>query len=108
MNLSDDPWAPPLPLRYPTGWTYTRGVGPIDLVDPQRPNPQAERQTEPQAPHIGPASLARGSMMPAVLLELLYMTHRSDAAMLRSEAGRTALAEGVAQGILSWLHRSKP
>ena len=94
MELSDDPWAAPLPLRYPTGWTYTRGVGPIDLLDPQRP----ESQT-------GPASVARGTMMPAVLLELLYMTHRSDAAVLRSEAGRSAIAEGVAQGILSWLRR---
>lgn len=100
MNLSNDPWAPPLPLRYPTGWTYTRGVGPIDLVDPQ-PAERPERQ-------VGPASLARGTMMPAVLLELLYMTHRSDAAMLRSEPGRTALADGVAQGILTWLRRSKP
>lgn len=98
MELSGDPWAPPLPLRYPTGWTYTRGVGPIDLVDPQRPEGQAGGQA-------GPASVARGTMMPAVLLELLYMTHRSDAAVLRSEAGRAAIAEGVAQGILSWLRR---
>ena len=89
MGLSDDPWAAPAPLRYPSGWRYTKGVGPIDLVDPER--------------QIGPASVVRGAMMPTVLLELLYMTHQGDAAVLRSESGRAALARGVADGILAWL-----
>ena len=89
MELSDDPWGAPLPLRYPTSWAHTKGVGPIDLVDTDR--------------QVGPASVARGTMMPAVLLELLYMTHESDAAVLRGEGGRAALARGVADGILSWL-----
>lgn len=89
LGLSDDPWAAPLPLRYPSGGQYTKGVGPIDLVDPER--------------QVGPASVVRGTMMPAVLLELLFMTHRGDAAALRSESGRAALARGVAEGILAWL-----
>ena len=89
MGLSDDPWAAPAPLRYPSGWQYTKGVGPIDLVDPER--------------QVGPASVVRGAMMPTVLLELLYMTHQGDAAVLRSGRGRDALARGVADGILSWL-----
>ena len=89
MQLSDDPWAAPAPLRYPSGWQYTKGVGPIDLVDPER--------------QVGPASVVRGAMMPTVLLELLYITHQGDAAVLRSEAGRDALARGVADGVLAWL-----
>ena len=89
MGLSDDPWAAPAPLRYPSGWQYTKGVGPIDLVDPGQ--------------QVGPASVVRGAMMPTVLLELLYMTHQGDAAVLRSEGGRGALAQGVTHGILTWL-----
>lgn len=91
MGLSDDPWDAPRRLRQPTGQPQTKGVGPIDLVD-------AERQT-------GPSSVIRGTMMPTVLLELLYMTHERDASALRSADGRAALARGVAEGILSWLRR---
>lgn len=89
LGLSGDPWAGPLPLRYLSGGQYAKGVGPIELVGPER--------------QVGPASVARGTMMPAVLLELLFMTHRGDAAALCSESGRAALARGVAEGILTWL-----
>ena len=44
-------------------------------------------------------------MMPAALLELLYISHKVDAAVLRSESGRLAIARGVADGILTWLRR---
>ena len=91
MGLSADPWAAPPPTRYATGPRLTKGVGPIDLVDP-------ERQT-------GPASVVRGTMMPATLLELLFISHPVDAAVLRSESGRQAIARGVADGILTWLRR---
>ena len=91
MGLSADPWAAPPATRYPTGRAHTKGVGPIDLVDP-------ERQT-------GPASVVRGTMMPAALLEILYISHEVDAAVLRSEGGRLAIARGVAEGILTWLRR---
>ena len=83
LGLSDDPWAAPLPLRYSSGGQYTKGVGPIDLVDPER--------------QVGPASIVRGTMMPAVLLELLFMTHRGDAAAQRWRgASRRASSAGSA------------
>ncbi len=91
MGLSGDPWDAPPPIRYPTGPPHTKGVGPIDLVDPER--------------QVGPASVVRGTMMPAVLLELLYMTHEPDMRVLLDAGGRAALARGAAAGILSWLRR---
>ena len=91
LGLSDDPWAAPRPSEHPTNWRYTQGIPPIDLVDPKR--------------QTGPAAYFRGTMMPAVLLELLFITNRHDAAVLRSAEGQAALARGVADGILSWLRR---
>lgn len=91
MGLSDDPWAAPRQTEHPTGWRFTQGIPPIDVVD-------AQEQT-------GPAAYFRGTMMPAVLLELLFITNRRDAAVLRSAEGRAALVEGVAEGILGWLRR---
>ena len=91
MGLSDDPWASPRTPDHPTNWRFTQGLPPIDLVDPQH--------------WTGPASVFRGTMMPAVLLELLFISNETDAAVLRSPAGRDALAQGVADGIITWLRR---
>lgn len=91
MGLSEDPWAAPRQTEHPTGWRFTQGIPPIDVVDVQR--------------QTGPAAYFRGTMMPAVLLELLFITNRRDAAVLRSAEGRAALVEGVAEGILGWLRR---
>ena len=91
MELSDDPWAAPRPPDYPTNWRFTQGLPPIELADPQH--------------WTGPASVFRGTMMPAMLLELLFISNKTDAAVLRSPAGRDALAHGIAEGIITWLRR---
>ena len=91
MELSGDPWAAPRPPDYPTNWRFTQGLPPIELADPQH--------------WTGPASVFRGTMMPAVLLELLFISNKTDAALLRSPAGRDALAHGIAEGIITWLRR---
>jgi N-acetylmuramoyl-L-alanine amidase len=41
--------------------------------------------------------------MPAALVELLIISNARDAAVLRDEAGRAAMARGVARGILEFL-----
>jgi N-acetylmuramoyl-L-alanine amidase len=41
--------------------------------------------------------------MPSSLIELLFITNPADATMLAREAGRAALARGVANGILRYL-----
>jgi N-acetylmuramoyl-L-alanine amidase len=43
--------------------------------------------------------------MPGVLVELLFITHASDAAVLSDEAGRDAIARGMAAGIVEFLTR---
>lgn len=91
LGLSADPWAAPLPVRYPITAEHTKGVGWIDLIDPKG--------------QAGPAAVVRGTMMPAVLLELLYMTHEPDLQVLHSAEAREALAQGLAEGALSWLRR---
>ena len=45
----------------------------------------------------------RPSLMPAALVELLVVTNDGDAAVLRDEAGRAAIARGVANAILEFL-----
>ncbi len=46
---------------------------------------------------------SRPAGMPAALVELLIITNPEDAAMLRSESGRNAMARGVARAILQFL-----
>ena len=45
---------------------------------------------------------ARGTEMPAVLVELLFVSNERDAAVLRDFQGRQAIARGVAQGIIEF------
>jgi N-acetylmuramoyl-L-alanine amidase len=47
----------------------------------------------------------RATEMPGVLVELLFITHASDAAVLSDEAGRDAIARGMAAGIVEFLTR---
>jgi N-acetylmuramoyl-L-alanine amidase len=65
-----------------------------------------ERQGgDPEAAGFKGASLAytRALAMPSSLIELLFITNPSDAAMLSRESGREAMARGVANGILKYL-----
>ena len=41
--------------------------------------------------------------MPAALVESLFISNADDAALLRTEAAREALAQGLARGILRYL-----
>lgn len=50
-----------------------------------------------------PVTYSRPAAMPSVLVELLIITNARDAAVLRDEAGRQAIARGVADAILSFL-----
>jgi N-acetylmuramoyl-L-alanine amidase len=45
----------------------------------------------------------RALAMPSALIELLFISNASDAAMLASEEGREAMARGVTNGILAYL-----
>jgi N-acetylmuramoyl-L-alanine amidase len=50
-----------------------------------------------------PSIYSRPAAMPAALVELLFTTYARDAAVLRDEAGRQAMARGVANAILVFL-----
>jgi N-acetylmuramoyl-L-alanine amidase len=69
-----------------------------------------ERQGgDPAAAGFAPGSdiaYTRALAMPSALIELLFITNPSDNAMLSSDAGRDAMARGVANGILSYLGMS--
>jgi N-acetylmuramoyl-L-alanine amidase len=43
--------------------------------------------------------------MPGALIELLFITNPSDAAILQNEAAREAMARGITRGILERLAR---
>jgi N-acetylmuramoyl-L-alanine amidase len=45
----------------------------------------------------------RATEMPGALIELLFITHASDAAVLSNEAGRDAIARGVAAAIVEFV-----
>ena len=93
LGLSEDRRAPAPPVDETVGKNVTPAVhkyhGPIDLIDP-------ETQT-------GPAAVLRGTLMPTVLVELLYMTNPQDARVLEDPAGRAALVRGMANAILDAL-----
>lgn len=90
LGLSEDRHdpAPPVDERFLTPAVH-KYHGPIDLIDP-------ETQT-------GPAAVLRGTLMPTVLVELLYMTNPREAQILRDPAGRAALVRGMAGAILDAL-----
>jgi N-acetylmuramoyl-L-alanine amidase len=50
-----------------------------------------------------PSIYSRPAAMPSALVELLFTTYARDAAVLRDEAGRQAMARGVAGAILAFL-----
>ena len=88
LGLSEDPWGAAI---NPWLWSsdLTEHEAPIDLIDP-------ETQT-------GPGRIVRGNLMPTTLLELLYITHESDAAILRDQQAREVIARAIADGILEFL-----
>jgi hypothetical protein len=55
-----------------------------------------------------PSIYSRPVNMPAALVELLIITNPGDAAVLRDEQGRNALARGVAGAILAFLEQTGP
>jgi N-acetylmuramoyl-L-alanine amidase len=57
----------------------------------------ATSSTNPSAP------AKEATSMPAVLAELLFISNHDDAALLRNEIAREAMARGVADGILRYL-----
>ena len=50
--------------------------------------------------------VSRATSMPGALVELLFISSPADAALLRAEETRAALARGVARGILEFLART--
>lgn len=52
---------------------------------------------------VGGYYVLRNTEMPAALVEMGYVTNEDDLALLRSEAYRTGIARGIADGILTWL-----
>ncbi len=63
------------------------------------------RGGDPDALGFGDAAftVSRGTTMPGALVELLLITNPADAAVLRSDAGRQAMARGVANAVLEFL-----
>jgi N-acetylmuramoyl-L-alanine amidase len=82
---------------------------PLFLLGPSRTTDRAEvyaRGGTPEGLGFAPdqaALVSRPSQVPAALVELLFVSSPEDAAMLRDEAARDALARGVARGILEFL-----
>jgi hypothetical protein len=64
------------------------------------------RGIDPDVLAIAPGEQAittRATEMPGVLVELLFISNAADAAMLRDEGARDAMARGVADAILATL-----
>ena len=55
-----------------------------------------------------PALIGRATEMPGALAELLFVSSPADAAMLRDEEAREALARGVARGVIEFLEGRPP
>lgn len=51
---------------------------------------------------------SRATQMPGALVELLFISSPEDAALLRNEDARDAMARGVARGIIEHLNRTAP
>lgn len=88
LGLSEDPWGAAI-----NQWLWsidlTEDEPPIDLIDPETQS--------------GPGRIVRGNLMPTTLLELLYITHEADAAILRDPQAREVIARAIADGILEFL-----
>ncbi len=89
LGLSEDRSAPAPPVGDRVTPAVHKYHGPIDLTDP--------------ATQTGPAAVMRGTLMPTVLVELLYMTNWQEARILRDSAKRAAMVRGMAGAILEEL-----
>jgi N-acetylmuramoyl-L-alanine amidase len=85
---------------------------PLFLLGPERTTTRDEvlrRGGNPEALGFLPgqdAIRSRATQMPAALVELLFISNPQDAALLRTEDAREAMARGVARGVLDYLARS--
>lgn len=79
---------PPIPMQTvpPSVHKY---AGPIDLVDPRTQS--------------GPAKVLRGTMMPTVLVELLFMTNPYENRVLGDPNARSAMVRGMSEAIIGEL-----
>jgi N-acetylmuramoyl-L-alanine amidase len=83
---------------------------PLFLLGPERITDRAEilrRGGNPDA-LLAPGQTeirSRATQMPAALVELLFISNAEDAALLRTEAARDAMARGIARGIARYLGR---
>ena len=82
---------------------------PLFILGPSRTTDRAEiyaRGGTPEGLGVAPdqpALVSRASEVPAALVELLFISSPEDAALLRDETARDAMARGVARGILDFL-----
>lgn len=87
---------------------------PLFLLGPSRTTDRAEvfaRGGTPEGLGFAPdqaALVSRPSEVPGALVELLFVSSPEDAALLRNEAARDAMARGVARGILNFLAPGDP
>ena len=49
--------------------------------------------------------MLRGSLMPAVLVEVGFITHQKEVKYIKTEAYQDKLAEGIVDGIISFISR---
>ena len=83
---------------------------PLFLLGVERTITRAElirRGVDPDALGLPPGEeiiTTRATAMPGVLVELLFISNPSDAAMLRDEGARDVMARGVATAVLQMLH----
>ena len=81
---------------------------PLFLLGPERVTNRDEilrRGGNPDA-LLGPGQnevVSRATQMPAALVELLFVSNPEDAAILRTEPAREAMARGVARGVVRFL-----
>lgn len=84
---------------------------PLFLLGPTRSTDRPEIEARGGTPEVlglppgEPALVSRPSHMPAALVELLFISSPEDAAMLRDEVARDAMARGVARGIIEFLQQ---
>lgn len=87
---------------------------PLFVLGPPRNTTGAEiiqRDATPGELGMAPGQTAvstRATSMPGVLVELLFISSPADAALLRDEAARDAMARGIARGILEYLNGTAP
>ena len=84
---------------------------PLFVLGPERDVSRAElldRGDDPQALGFGPGQQSMrtsATEMPGALVELLYVSDDADAALLKDEAARAAMARGIAAALIEFLGR---